>query len=163
MQNGSNSMASRGEITPLQKFIMFIASGAFAGYSPFAPGTVGSLVGVLFFWLLPTSHSLWLAMISGGFIAGVFISTGGERIWGHDASRIVIDEIIGSWIALFLLPKTPLVIALSFLTFRAFDVIKPFPAGRSQRLPGGLGVMIDDAIAGVYANVVVQTIILFFG
>jgi phosphatidylglycerophosphatase A len=85
-----------------------------------------------------------------------------ERSFGEDPSIVVIDEIVGMWISLLFLPRSIATVLAAFLFFRAFDIIKPPPARQLERLKGGWGVMLDDAAAGVYANVAVQLLCFLF-
>jgi phosphatidylglycerophosphatase A len=86
-----------------------------------------------------------------------------EREFGHDGGPIVVDEIVGQWIAIAGLAPTPAALFVAFVFFRAFDILKPFPAGRSQRLPGGWGVLADDVIAGVYAAAATRLVLELTG
>jgi phosphatidylglycerophosphatase A len=140
-------------------FVKFLASGLGSGYSPVAPGTAGSLLGLAIWWLW-SDLNIWLQLsfITTTFFLGVWAATLAERDWGHDAGKIVIDEVVGMWITLWLLPKSYLLFAVGFLLFRAFDIIKPLGARSIQKLPGGWGVMMDDLLAGVYANLLLQTV-----
>lgn len=142
---------------------LFFATGFYSGYSPFAPGTAGSLVGILiytipgvekFFILIPLSILF--------FIIGVITSSHLERKLGDDPSIVVIDEIVGMWVSLLFLPKQLAVYIGAFLLFRFFDIVKPPPARRVERLKGGWGIMLDDVFAGVYANIVLQVLLLFW-
>jgi phosphatidylglycerophosphatase A len=138
-------------------FVRGLASGLGTGYAPLAPGTAGSLLGLLVWWFWSGLNPwLQLSFIATFFFLGVWAATLAEKDWGHDAGKIVIDEVVGVWITLWLLPKSLLLFVLGFLLFRAFDIIKPLGARQSQKLPGGWGVMVDDLIAGVYANIVLQ-------
>ena len=139
----------------------FVASGAYTGYAPVAPGTAGSALALVIYWIMPEpfSWSLWLLMIVGLSVVGIYAATLAEKEWGEDPPKVVIDEIVGYFVAVLLLPKNIFVMALSFLIFRIFDILKPFPAHRSQRLPGGWGIMADDLIAGLYANGVVRLVL----
>lgn len=140
-------------------FVKALASAGFAGYCPIAPGTAGSLLGLLIWWF-GADLNIWLQLsfIVTLFFLGVWAATLAEKDWGHDAGKIVIDEIMGMWVTLWLLPKSLLLYAIGFLLFRAFDIIKPLGARQSQKLPGGWGVMVDDLLAGIYANVVLQLV-----
>jgi phosphatidylglycerophosphatase A len=139
------------------RLFSWIASGGGVGVAPIAPGTAGSLLGVLLYVLLPEWPPLvWLGITFVFFFIGVRAATEAESLWGHDAGRIVIDEIVGMWVALLFLPRTVWILVPGFFIFRIFDIVKPFPAYRSQRLKAGWGVMVDDVIAGIYANVVLQ-------
>jgi len=145
----------------LKKLILIIASGFGTGYSPWIPGTVGSLVGLLLFWPL---HRLafwpYLATLVGLIFLSTWISTIAETLFGEkDSRRIVIDEIVGMLVTLSFLPFTWKWALAGFLLFRLFDIWKPFPARLCQeRLPGGWGVVWDDVVAGIYANLLLQVI-----
>jgi phosphatidylglycerophosphatase A len=96
-------------------------------------------------------------------IVAVPAASSAEREFGHDGGPIVVDEIVGQWIAIAGLPATPLSLGAAFFFFRAFDVLKPFPAGRSQKLPGGWGVLADDVFAGIYAAIATRVLIAAIG
>jgi len=131
--------------------IKILASGFGTGYSPFASGTAGTLVGVALFYLLPLYYVLPAAVII--FIAGVYLSTEAEKLYKKkDSGKIVIDEIAGYLFSMAFLPKTWIFALAGFFFFRLFDVWKPSPARESQELKGGWGVMTDDLIAGIYTN-----------
>lgn len=138
-------------------FVKALASGLFSGYSPAAPGTAGSLVGFVIWWFW-ADLNIWLQLsfIVTLFFLGVWAATLAEKDWGHDAGKIVIDEVVGMWVTLWLVPKGLVLYAIGFMLFRAFDIIKPLGARQSQKLPGGWGVMVDDLLAGIYANIVLQ-------
>ena len=139
------------------------------GYMPLAPGTFGSLVGVAIF--------LGLTRVAGGTIlllvailtftfAGIWAGTRTEEISGRkDPGKIVVDEVAGQLIALLPLlfvNWTITMVIVSFILFRFFDIVKPYPARRLEALKGGLGVMCDDLIAGVYAAVITSIIVAVF-
>lgn len=133
---------------------MFIATGAGSGRLPVAPGTWGSAVGVLLWLFLSRLTPLaYLGVIGVLFILGVFCAGAAEKILDQaDPSIVVIDEIVGQLIALSLVPANPLAILAGFILFRLFDILKPFPVGWiDQHLHGGLGIMLDDVVAGLYA------------
>jgi phosphatidylglycerophosphatase A len=144
--------------------IVFVASACYAGFSPVASGTVGSAVALALFWLIaPMQHWLVLSVcIVLSFAAGVPIATAMERHYGDDPSEVVWDEVVGMWISLLLLPSRWYLWVAAFFIFRIFDIIKPPPAGYFDRMKGGFGIMTDDLIAGVYANLVVQLIVFAF-
>lgn len=138
-----------------------VATGLGAGYAPVAPGTAGSLLGLALFWPLsqlgPTAQ---LAATVVLFFAGVKSSTMlAARLGRKDPGLVVVDEVAGIWITLLLLPFTPAVAALGFVAFRALDVLKPYPARQLEALPRGWGIMCDDVMAGVYANLVVRIVL----
>jgi phosphatidylglycerophosphatase A len=138
---------------------MIIATGLYSGYLPKAPGTWGSLVGLLLFYLLHTlSLPVYLAVVAGLFIVGFFAAGSAEKILdSKDPGIIVIDEIVGMLITMIAVPATPLTLALGFILFRIFDITKPFPVNFfDQRFHGGLGIMLDDVVAGIYSLIVLQ-------
>jgi phosphatidylglycerophosphatase A len=132
-----------------------VASVGGAGYSPVASGTVGSAVTVVALWLIPfTTLSLAITCLAVT-VVGIWASGRVERAVGRkDPGIIVIDEVAGMMLSVLLLPLTVPVLVAGFFLFRLFDVWKPFPAHGSQKLGGGLGVMIDDLIAGAYALII---------
>ena len=152
------------KIERLRWLIYCFGTGFFSGYSPVAPGTAGSLVGLFILLLFPgfSGWKLLLACILV-FFTGVAAATQIEHFEKKkDCGLIVIDEIVGMWITFLYIPVKFHWIGWigGFLLFRLFDIIKPFPARRSQDLASGWGVMIDDVIAGIYANLVLQGLIL---
>ncbi len=137
--------------------IKLIGTGLGTGYSPLASGTVGSFVALLIWIVLPPLNAFaQIGLIIITFTAGIPICTALEKQYGNDPKQATWDEFVGQWTALFLLPKTLPILIASFLIFRALDIWKPFPARRSQKLSGGLGVMIDDLIVGIYTAVLLH-------
>lgn len=130
------------------------------GYIPFAPGTFGSAAGLVLWLFLPASASGQAVAIAVLLAVGSWSGTVAERHFGtRDPSAVVIDEVMGMIITLFMNPVGWAGALAGFLLFRIADVIKPFPADRLEHLPGGVGVMADDAMAAVYANVVLRVIL----
>jgi phosphatidylglycerophosphatase A len=127
------------------------------GYVPVAPGTFGSAAGLLVWWVLPASPVVHAAVIVALFAIGSWSGTVAERHFGRtDPGQVVIDEVMGMLITLFLNPVGWIGALGAFLLFRIADVIKPYPANRLEGLPGGAGVMADDAMAAVYANLALR-------
>ena len=146
----------------MTRVAVFVATVAYCGYFPFAPGTIGSLAGLVFYLLVWWTQSpvVEVGLIAVLFAAGVWAGTIAERYFGGiDPGPIVIDEVVGMLITLAFIPVGISGALLGFFLFRLFDVIKPYPAGRFERLHGGLGVMADDAMAAVYANVAVRVVL----
>lgn len=141
--------------------VRLIATGFFSGYSPVAPGTAGSLVG-LALYLIPgfEAPALLSSAVVVTFLIGVFTAARMEQSLGEDPPIVVVDEIVGMWISLLFLPKTVRIALLSFVLFRAFDIVKPPPARRLESYRNGWGIMLDDVAAGVYANVAVRLVML---
>lgn len=142
-----------------------ISTGLGVGFFPLAPGTMASLAILIIYGICPEISSLQLAMIIVGLsVVGIYTATitenemkrklGQER--GNDPGIIVIDEIIGMLVALLFLPKTALFLITAFILFRIFDITKPFPARKMEQLPGGWGIVLDDVVAGIYANIIIQ-------
>jgi phosphatidylglycerophosphatase A len=144
------------------RLAVFIATVGYCGYFPVAPGTIGSLAGLAVYAVVrwPNSPIVEVVVIGGIFAAGVWAGTVAERYFGGiDPGPIVIDEVVGMLITLAFVPVGWSGALLGFVLFRIFDVIKPYPAGRFERLHGGLGVMADDAMAAVYANVSLRIVL----
>ncbi len=135
---------------------MAIATGVYVGYLPPAPGTLGSLLGLLLLWpLKPGTVQVLVTLFLIG--VGIVVADQAARvIGGQDPPAIVIDEIAGIAVATLLLPPQVQERVVAFVVFRVFDVIKPFPARQAERLPGGFGIVGDDLIAGLYANLLVR-------
>ncbi len=143
----------------MDRLYMAIATGGGSGYLPKAPGTWGSLVGVLlWFFLHRLSLSHYGLTVAGLFIVGTVAAGAAEKIVDRPDPRIVvIDEIVGQMIALAAVPLHPLFIIPGFVFFRFFDILKPFPVGwLDSHIHGGLGIMCDDVAAGLYASLLLQ-------
>ena len=146
----------------MTRVAVFVATVAYCGYFPIAPGTVGSAAGLLVYLLVWWSESVFVevGLIVGLFAAGVWAGTTAERYFGGiDPGPIVVDEVVGMLITLAFIPVGLSGAIAGFFLFRVFDVIKPFPADRLERLHGGLGVMADDAMAAVYANMALRLVL----
>ncbi|GMT47680.1 MAG: phosphatidylglycerophosphatase A [bacterium] len=140
----------------------FIATLGPIGYSPIAPGTAGSALACLIYIVFRPDVLLLSIIIPVGFIAGVLVSDTTERLLNEkDSSHIVVDEFAGYLVSVFLIPFSMPNAILAFFLFRAFDIVKPTPIRQlERRIPGGLGIMIDDILAGVYANLVLRLILV---
>jgi phosphatidylglycerophosphatase A len=122
------------------------------GRTPVAPGTAASALTVLALWLLGLSPMALTLALVGVIALGVWAADGAEHaLGGKDPGAIVIDEVAGMTLSALVVPPTVPALLAAFVLFRLFDVLKPFPANVSQRLRGGLGVMMDDLVAGLYA------------
>lgn len=150
----------------MKSLTMAIATGLYVGLIPRAPGTWGSLFALLP-WLLikDLSGPVYLAVLLAVFVIGFFAAGSAEKILDHaDAGPIVIDEILGMFITLAWAPPHPLAWLLGFALFRLFDIAKPFPVSWfDQRIHGGIGIMMDDVMAGIYALISLQLIWLVIG
>ncbi len=134
--------------------LRLLATGAGAGYVPVAPGTAGSLLGAAAaFPLLDLPWPVFLALTLLLALLAVFAATRmAEALGESDPSLVVIDEVVGMWCALILLPARLSDLAAVFLLFRVFDVVKPLFIPRLERLPGGWGIVADDVAAGILAR-----------
>ncbi len=144
---------------------LVIATALGAGYAPIAPGTFGSAVGVLLWIALPGRLWVQLAALAVVVVAGIWSgSVAEEHFARRDPGHVVVDEVAGMMVTLVLNPVAgPLWMLAGFLLFRVADIVKPFPTNRLERLPGGLGIMADDLMAGIYANLALRLSIWSFG
>ena len=140
-----------------------LASVFGAGYAPVASGTVGSFVTVVAIWLLPLTPLRIAVALVVVVLVGIWAGSRVERVLGKkDPGVIVIDEVAGMLLSVILLPRTIPVLITAFLLFRLFDIWKPFPARESQALTGGMGVMVDDLIAGFYTLILIKGVLTLF-
>jgi phosphatidylglycerophosphatase A len=133
-----------------------------AGYSPVAPGTAGSLAAIPLVLLIDVAAPLWaeLAIIALLCGVGVWSASAAERLLRcDDPGPVVIDEVAGMLVTMVAVPLSWPSLIAGFLAFRVMDIVKPYPAGRLERLGGGLGIMADDVAAGLYANLVLQVLV----
>ena len=145
----------------LKKIAYTIATGFGSGYFPLIPGTAGSFIALMIFVLIPLDNVSWLIICLIVFFTGVWAAKIVEKEHGKDPGLVVIDEFVGQWISLLFLPRIFLVFIAAFIIFRILDILKPFPANDSQKLAHGWGIMIDDVIAGIYTNVIIQLLLFF--
>ena len=141
---------------------VFVATCGYVGYAPVAPGTFGSAAGLAVFAAVRTSGStvIEIATIVVLFAIGIWGASAAERYFDRvDPGPVVMDEVAGMLITLALLPVTFAGAIVGFVIFRALDVIKPWPSGRFEKLPGGLGIMADDGMAGIYGNLLMRVLI----
>ena len=156
---GNHDSAGHGPANRMRRLGVFVATAAYIGYAPVAPGTVGSLGGLALYAVVRTvgtanTELLLLAVI---VTAGVWSASVAERYFQKtDPGAIVVDEVAGMLLTLLWIQVSWLGGLVGFLAFRVFDILKPFPARWSERLPGGWGVMVDDLVAGLYAHLTVR-------
>jgi phosphatidylglycerophosphatase A len=133
-----------------------VATGLGTGYLPFAPATFASLL-ALFFWsfFIPQNQILRGLLVFGIFFYGIYLSHRLVAVWGKDPRRIVVDEVCGMWLVLWLTPAGIWVV-FSFLVFRVMDIWKPPPCRQMEAIRGGWGVMLDDVLAACYTVGVIQ-------
>jgi phosphatidylglycerophosphatase A len=154
----------------MRRVLLFAASGAYTGYIPVASGTWGTLVAFPLFWFLfdplrHTSTALYLLCFVAAVAAACWIAGRAEEmLQEHDSHAIVIDEIVGYLAATLFMEPTWQNTVVAFLVFRVFDVVKPWPAGAIDRgTPGGTGVVLDDVVSGLYANVATRLLLGLVG
>jgi phosphatidylglycerophosphatase A len=142
----------------IQRLATLLATGFGSGYSPVVPGTAGSFVGLLLYWpIARLAPPVQAALVVSLSLAGIWSAARVARaVRDEDPGIVVVDEFAGMWVSLLFLPLTPFTAAAGFVLFRVLDVIKPFPAKQFERLPGGLGIVADDLMAGVYANLLLR-------
>jgi phosphatidylglycerophosphatase A len=127
------------------------------GYLPFIPGTFGSASALLLFFLVRSSLQAQLVLLALFLFSGFFFSGQAEKLFkSKDPKYIVIDEVAGMFLTLIFVPLDPKLLFIGFLLFRVLDTTKPYPAYKLQNLPGSAGIMLDDIIAAVYANIILQ-------
>jgi phosphatidylglycerophosphatase A len=138
---------------------MVLATGFGTGYGPIAPGTWGSLPGLVFTWGLYRLAGTWGVASGAAFFAlsGIWAAGVAERRFGEkDPGPVVVDEIAGQMVTLIALPPSARLLLIGFVLFRVLDVVKPWPAHRLEELPGGSGIMADDLMVGLYGNLVLH-------
>jgi phosphatidylglycerophosphatase A len=141
----------------LRRIGVFIATCAYVGYVPVAPGTFGSAIGLAVFYAVrhQRSTTVEVAAIVALMAVGLWSATEAEHHFGGiDPGPVVIDEVVGMLITLVFIPVNIAGAIVAFFVFRFLDVVKPWPARRLEQLPGGFGVVLDDMMAGVYGNIV---------
>ncbi len=147
-----------------QKFVIVLATGFYSGYAPFASGTFGTVVGLPFCYLLsrldPFETMLYMVFFAG---LAVWLAGEAEKVFEEkDSGLIVIDEMVGILVALLFIPWGIMSVVVGFFLFRLMDIVKPFPIRSLERnLPGGWGVVGDDILAGIYANLALRVVTAF--
>lgn len=148
----------------MQAIVRFLATGAYTGFAPFAPGTFGTLpavalaplvAGAADFGVVPYLLLLVAIIAVAIWAADRFAAETGLK----DPGSVVIDEIAGYLVTVAFLPVTPLTLIAGFFVFRFFDIVKPPPARRFEMLPGGVGIVMDDVMAGIYGNLLLRLVL----
>lgn len=150
-------------------FHNIIATGFCAGYFPYGPGTMGAIlamaiyIGLSFTLSYSSLFIVLLALIVVFTVLGVWSGTVSEKYWGEDPSRVVVDEMVGQWIVMTAIPQSLgwKYILASLILFRFFDIVKPLGVRKMEQLGGGLGIMADDILAGIYGAMVLFTACYF--
>ena len=145
-----------------QRLAVGVATVGPCGFTPLAPGTVGSAAGLALFWIVRSTGFAWLEgatlllVIAVGIAAASTAETVYER---RDPGLVVIDEVAGMLVTLLVVPIGFVGSIVGFLAFRFFDIVKPFPARQAEALPRGWGIMADDLVAGIYAQAVLRVVL----
>ena len=145
--------------------VHLLAFGFGSGLMPKAPGTAGTVAAILpWLWLSQQSLTTYLIVLSVATIIGIYLCDKTSRDLGvHDHSGIVWDEFCGLWLTMIAVPATWQWLLLGFVLFRFFDIIKPWPINwLDKKIPGGLGIMVDDLLAGLFAWLILQSLLYFF-
>jgi len=150
--------------TPKNRAIMFFASGTYLGYMPVASGTFGTLWGIpVFFGISKLVTPAAVVVVAAIIIVSIYLADEAAKLLGKkDPGKVVCDEIAGFAAATLFIPFNLTNVILSFILFRFFDILKPYPVGLlDKRVPGGLGIVLDDVAAGIYANILAQVVIKY--
>ena len=146
----------------IRKIIKLISTFGGLGYSRIAPGTAASLGAAAVYLIVKQNPALYAMITAALLLSGFAVCGRAEELYGtRDARPIVIDEVCGLLIALFLIPFSYPVLIIGFLLFRTMDIVKPFPIRRIENLSGSLGIMGDDILAGIYANTILRLALKF--
>jgi phosphatidylglycerophosphatase A len=154
---------AKNKFTLSGNFQHAVATVGFTGYVPFAPGSFCSIIACLLVMVFNPSDLALFLLILMFFLVGTISAHNTEKILGKDSGHIVIDEFFGYLISVLLVPRTTAYLFAALILFRIFDILKPPPIGAIERkVPGGAGIMLDDLMAGIYANVCLQMWKYFF-
>lgn len=139
----------------------FLGSGFFTGYIPFASGTFGSLAALIIYIAIPGFENAYviIPLIFLSTIYGIYVGSKFEKVYGKDPAECTIDEVIGMWISLIYLPKSFAIYVTAFFIWRIIDIIKIFPIRKLEKLDGGLGIVADDVLGGIYSLIIIHLIL----
>lgn len=139
-----------------------IATGFFLGYIPIAPATFSCVISIIIWYFLIEYKIIYITVATLLFIVGLLISNDLTKVWGKDPHKIVIDEYASLLLPLMFTPSRLLPLVITFVLFRIFDIIKPPPLRKLEKLPGGWGIMLDDLGAAIYTTIIIIIITLLF-
>ncbi|MDP8247937.1 MAG: phosphatidylglycerophosphatase A [Candidatus Tritonobacter lacicola] len=147
----------------MKRAALAIATVCRLGRCPLAPGTAGALVGVLLYLaVFPLAWQVYLMITAALFVLGVWASTVAEEaLGGKDPSQVIIDEVVGYLITMFCIPFSIQAVVIGFALNRVLDIIKPYPANKAEKAGKGLGIMADDLVSSIYANILLRLILYF--
>ena len=144
------------QLAVLRNPVHLLATGLGVGLSPYAPGTVGSLLALVpCFWIVGWPWQWQAALAAIVFVAGIFVcGSSAARLGAHDHPAIVLDEVAAMLMLMLVVPSPWPWLVIAFVLFRFFDIVKPWPIREmDHRLSGGLGIMLDDQMAAVYTAI----------
>jgi len=147
-----------------ERIAIFLASGFYSGFFPLAPGTVGTLVAIPLYFVISrfNSNATYIIITISLLLVGIIVSQKAARVFRQrDPSLIVVDEMVGFLVAMFLIEVTWWRLLGAFFIFRFLDIVKPFPVGAVEELGKGIGIMADDLVAGIYTNIIMHLAIKF--
>lgn len=145
---------------PLNLIVRTISTFFYVGYLPFFPGTFASAAGIILYYFVKESNFAYIFLTAALIFTGFIVCGRAERVFNKkDARCIVIDEVSGMLLSLFLIPYNASSVIMAFILFRILDTIKPYPIGRLQNLSASKGVMGDDIAAGLYTNIILQVVV----
>jgi len=149
-------------VSLIKKYLSYSFCTVFgAGYFPFAPGTFTSILAVLFIYFMRPDFFVLIILSTSALFVGISLSAEIEKYDGTDPGHVVIDEVCGQWITfIFIVQSSWLIFVAGLILFRFFDILKPLGINRLQNLPGSWGIMLDDVLAGIYSNLILQILIL---
>ncbi len=147
----------------LNKLEILLGTGLYSGFSPFASGTVGSVLAFGIYFIPGVQNQLIILFLIVIFsVIGIKLGTKFEKVYGKDPSEFTLDEFIGSWISLLFIPQNLILIISTFFLWRILDILKPFPANRLEKLSGGWGIMLDDIVSGLYTLLIMFIVQNYF-
>ncbi|MFH0771532.1 MAG: phosphatidylglycerophosphatase A [Candidatus Omnitrophota bacterium] len=153
-------MAQQKDIC-VKTVIRILSTFFYLGYAPLMPGTIGSMGGLIFYFIVKDPPALYFSCLAGLILIEFFVVSEAEKIFGKaDSARIVIDEAAGMMTALLFIPQKTVFILTAFAAFRLFDITKPFPIKRLEKIASPWGVILDDIAAGLYANFTTQLVFI---
>ena len=147
----------------MDKIKILLGTGLFSGYVPFVPGTAGSVVALLVYFIPGFRNlSVILPMIISFFFIGIPLGSYFESKYGNDPQIFTLDEIVGTWISLLIVPADIILILAAFIIWRILDIVKPFPAKSAEKLRGGIGIMLDDVVSAMYSLIIIYIFKILF-
>lgn len=150
-------------MTSWQAILKNLATLGPVGYLPIAPGTWGTLATAIAVYFIHVTEPVFIAIAVAITLTGIWASGSAERTIGSkDPASVIIDEVAGYFISVLFMPRTAVYLIVAFVTFRFFDIVKPPPIRGLQKIKGGMGIMVDDVVAGLFTNLIIQLCMILF-